>query len=109
MVNGQRGLGWGRSVYIKLWPRLSFTTNEAKCGQSPFVHASASKEDRPSVQVRSVMLTLGFKKQDVLKYSLGFLSLCPPDLDLVSHGHCQHLELSPGTGLGSLGSSLPIC
>ena len=65
MVNGQRGLEWGRSGHIELWLRLNFTTKEAKCGQSQFVRVSASRKDEPNVQVRLVVLTLGFRKQNI--------------------------------------------
>lgn len=63
MVNGQRGREWGRSGQIELWLRLNFMTKEAKCGQSQFVRVSASRKDEPNV--RLVVLTLGFRKQDI--------------------------------------------
>lgn len=65
MVNGQRGWEWGRSGQIELWLRLNFMTKEAKCGQTQFVHVSASRKDEPNVQVRLVVLTLGFREQDI--------------------------------------------
>lgn len=56
MVSGQRGLGWGRSGCIKLWPRLTFMTKEAKCGQRQSFYVSAPEKVEPRVQVRLMRL-----------------------------------------------------
>ena len=74
----QRCLVWGKPGHIKLWLMLNFMTKEAKCGQSQFVHVSASRKDEPGVQVRLVMLTLEFRKQDSLNEAWGFPSPSPP-------------------------------
>lgn len=97
MVNGQRGLERGRSVYIKLWLRLNFMIKGAKCGWNKFFHIAASKKDEPCVQVTLMMLYFRIQKQDVLNYSLAFPSPSSPNFDSVNHDLCQHLELNSGS------------